>query len=555
MEQWSNSNRASSFFHRLFRRPRGRLNREFHLLLEAAHPENLHGLLARDKSALTQSSRIVRTGVEPRLEIFQIHDFVDDVTVAREAAELRLAADERRLPAFETEPPALARASLLPLGAPTGCHAAAGSDAARDALPFANRTRRWTEGMEHEAAMVGAFLPPGNRETAQQIVECHPGMHLRFAPRLLVCSLLFLTPGELLAQTATSSPHVTRAEAAMILLSSRLPEIPTISNPPRFADVAPDAWYANVMAVAERYGLLTVDARTRALKPNASVSRAEFLKMLTVTFGLEQNLPYHYTDVPKGSWFAAYAGVAERYALFRDTGDPPKLHPTSLMTHRQVGQLIEKILLIQDEKRVGPSRAAQAAIARKQSALKLTLYLRLSNTQERATAVNRRLRLREERVTAPSPPAPTTSTSTDLPTLREEVRRLVNSERAAAGLRPVMRNRILELSAQSYAEEMASRGFFGHVTPEGETLRQRIESSVGSDRLFQNDCHCIEKFILGENIARGQKTPAKVMNDWMNSASHKAVILNPSFTDLGVGIVAGVWVQHFGGSEKQETIP
>ena len=32
----------------------------------------------------------------------------------------------------------------------------------------------------------------------------------------------------------------------------------------------------------------------------------------------------------------------------------------------------------------------------------------------------------------------------------------------------------------------------------------------------------------GENIAYGQRTPAEVMNGWMNSPGHRANILNPS---------------------------
>jgi len=54
----------------------------------------------------------------------------------------------------------------------------------------------------------------------------------------------------------------------------------------------------------------------------------------------------------------------------------------------------------------------------------------------------------------------------------------------------------------------------------------------------------------GENIAKGQRTPAEVMNGWMNSSGHRANILNSNFTEIGVGYVTdengtGYWVQHF----------
>jgi uncharacterized protein YkwD len=54
-----------------------------------------------------------------------------------------------------------------------------------------------------------------------------------------------------------------------------------------------------------------------------------------------------------------------------------------------------------------------------------------------------------------------------------------------------------------------------------------------------------------ENIAEGQQTPAAVMTAWMNSAGHRANILDCSLTTLGVGVATGSggpwWTQDFGG--------
>ena len=44
---------------------------------------------------------------------------------------------------------------------------------------------------------------------------------------------------------------------------------------------------------------------------------------------------------------------------------------------------------------------------------------------------------------------------------------------------------------------------------------------------------------MGENIAKGQRTPAEVMTGWMNSPGHKANILNCGFKNIGVGVAAG----------------
>ena len=51
----------------------------------------------------------------------------------------------------------------------------------------------------------------------------------------------------------------------------------------------------------------------------------------------------------------------------------------------------------------------------------------------------------------------------------------------------------------------------------------------------------------GENIAKGQTTPAAVVNAWWNSAGHRQNMLNASYTQIGVGYVADgkYWTQMF----------
>jgi uncharacterized protein YkwD len=52
----------------------------------------------------------------------------------------------------------------------------------------------------------------------------------------------------------------------------------------------------------------------------------------------------------------------------------------------------------------------------------------------------------------------------------------------------------------------------------------------------------------GENIAMGQRSPQEVMKAWMNSAGHRANILSPNFTEIGIGYYSdgNYWVQQFG---------
>lgn len=123
---------------------------------------------------------------------------------------------------------------------------------------------------------------------------------------------------------------------------------------------------------------------------------------------------------------------------------------------------------------------------------------------------------------------------------RAEILRLVNVERTRTGLDPLTHDQTLEDQATQYACEMIHYDFFAHVNPvTGTELRDRAED-FGYDFLA-----------IGENLAAGQSSPTQVMADWMGSAGHSENVLNPQFTELGVGVRTGgrygtYWVQEFG---------
>ena len=98
---------------------------------------------------------------------------------------------------------------------------------------------------------------------------------------------------------------------------------------------------------------------------------------------------------------------------------------------------------------------------------------------------------------------------------------LVNEHRAAAGLAPVTYSAKLSKAAQVRAVEIEQS--FSHTRPDG-----RYFSTVFAE-------HGISYRYSGENIAWGQKSPEEVVTAWMNSAGHRANILNAKFTELGVG--------------------
>lgn len=98
---------------------------------------------------------------------------------------------------------------------------------------------------------------------------------------------------------------------------------------------------------------------------------------------------------------------------------------------------------------------------------------------------------------------------------------LVNEERAKAGLKPLMLEKNITAAAQVRAVETEQS--FSHTRPDGRHFTTALKEAGVSYRG------------AGENIAWGQKTPEQVMNGWMNSAGHRANILNEKFTSIGVG--------------------
>ncbi|MFF0558924.1 CAP domain-containing protein [Streptomyces sp. NPDC020472] len=115
---------------------------------------------------------------------------------------------------------------------------------------------------------------------------------------------------------------------------------------------------------------------------------------------------------------------------------------------------------------------------------------------------------------------------------------LVNAEREKAGCGPLRSEGQLRSAAQGHADDMAARDYYEHHSPEGRDAGDRM-SGAG-----------YEWSTWGENIHRGPKTPARAMEDWMDSPGHRANILNCSFKDIGVGVTLAAngpwWVQDFG---------
>jgi uncharacterized protein YkwD len=116
---------------------------------------------------------------------------------------------------------------------------------------------------------------------------------------------------------------------------------------------------------------------------------------------------------------------------------------------------------------------------------------------------------------------------------------LTNAERAAEGLAPLTVDALLTTAAQAHSDDMVARAFYSHTSPDGSQPWDRA-AAAGSERRT-----------IGENIACGQRSPAEVVRGWMNSPGHRANILKPDFTHIGIGLAGGgtagtYWTQLFG---------
>lgn len=122
---------------------------------------------------------------------------------------------------------------------------------------------------------------------------------------------------------------------------------------------------------------------------------------------------------------------------------------------------------------------------------------------------------------------------------------LVNIERANAGVAPLVLDEALCNAANMRAIEMDRTGEFSHTRPGGRECFTVVD-------------YCnIGYMMCGENIAAGQPTPEDVVNGkygWMSSKGHKANILSPEYTKMGLGYSTGgggmyghYWAQEFAG--------
>ncbi len=104
---------------------------------------------------------------------------------------------------------------------------------------------------------------------------------------------------------------------------------------------------------------------------------------------------------------------------------------------------------------------------------------------------------------------------------------LINAARAEQGISPLSLNGTLNALACSRCNDMLSRNYFSHTTPEGKNVYTILqENGIGYSS-------------AGENIANSSPASSASaelhFNIWINSSTHRDNILNGGFSQIGIG--------------------
>ena len=136
----------------------------------------------------------------------------------------------------------------------------------------------------------------------------------------------------------------------------------------------------------------------------------------------------------------------------------------------------------------------------------------------------------------------------NIPDLERLIHNSINVERRANEREPLEIDEALVTIARSHSEDMAKRGYFKHVSPEGLTPMKRLEEAgytkcrLVGENIFQNNLYSrviTEKKRTTYDWNSPEKISATTVKGWMDSEGHRQVILDKGYTAAGVGVAIG----------------
>ena len=126
------------------------------------------------------------------------------------------------------------------------------------------------------------------------------------------------------------------------------------------------------------------------------------------------------------------------------------------------------------------------------------------------------------------PIAAAVSSAATAASIEEQVFAAINRFREENHLVPLSMAKDLAGVARLHSQDMATRDYFDHVSPDGSTLRKRVQGFgiTNWNRLAEN---------LAMNY--GHPDPASVaVKGWLNSQGHRHNILDQNLTETGIGV-------------------
>lgn len=102
-----------------------------------------------------------------------------------------------------------------------------------------------------------------------------------------------------------------------------------------------------------------------------------------------------------------------------------------------------------------------------------------------------------------------------------------NAERAKEGLAPLQLNGVLAQAALAKGQDMFSNQYWAHTSPTGK-----------EPWAFMQESGYVYS-VAGENLARDFDTTPAMIQAWMNSPTHRANIVHPKYTEIGVAVING----------------
>ena len=121
---------------------------------------------------------------------------------------------------------------------------------------------------------------------------------------------------------------------------------------PQFADLNEASWAADAINSLAKKGILTGRTDTE-FAPNASVTRAEFVKMVSTLYNLvtptSKFATQSFKDVPKDAWFFNYVEVCAQLGIVNGEGDG-YFNPNALISRQEMAAIMYRTATIMGTK-------------------------------------------------------------------------------------------------------------------------------------------------------------------------------------------------------------